>query len=171
VTSNAIGRKPRREASARSPGVECLGGDGQRARETAGLVRSIDTIVSEPHPKLKAYLLAPTLPRPNYVDDPRALFPCRRTFTPWTFLAIGLVAISTTLATCALWAANDPFVGDWKLDPSRSKLTDVMKVEKPSPPVSQTFRSDLRRPYDTARSSSVPAHRVAAINMAWVRAS
>ncbi len=33
------------------------------------------------------------------------------------------------LATGALWAANDPFVGDWKLNPSRSKLTDVMKVE------------------------------------------
>jgi hypothetical protein len=33
------------------------------------------------------------------------------------------------LVTGALWAADDPFVGDWKLDPSRSKLTDVMKVE------------------------------------------
>jgi len=51
-------------------------------------------------------------------------------FTPWTFLAIGLVSISTAFATGALWAANDPFVGDWKLDPSRSKLTDVMKVER-----------------------------------------
>lgn len=27
------------------------------------------------------------------------------------------------------WAATDPFVGDWKLNPSKSKLTDVMKVE------------------------------------------
>ena len=50
-------------------------------------------------------------------------------FTPRTFLAIGLLAISTTFATCVSWAANDPFVGDWKLNPSRSKLTDVMKVE------------------------------------------
>ena len=50
-------------------------------------------------------------------------------FTPRTFLVIGLVAISTTFATCALWAANDPFVGDWKLNPSKSKLTDQMKVE------------------------------------------
>jgi hypothetical protein len=33
------------------------------------------------------------------------------------------------LLTGALWAATDPFVGDWKLNPSRSKLTDVMKVE------------------------------------------
>ena len=28
------------------------------------------------------------------------------------------------------WAANDPFVGQWKLNPSRSKLTDEMKVTK-----------------------------------------
>ena len=34
------------------------------------------------------------------------------------------------LLTGALWAANDPFVGEWKLDASRSKLTDEMKVER-----------------------------------------
>jgi hypothetical protein len=28
-----------------------------------------------------------------------------------------------------LWAASDPFVGKWKLNPSRSKLTDQMKIE------------------------------------------
>jgi hypothetical protein len=33
------------------------------------------------------------------------------------------------LAAGVLWAADNPFVGDWKLNPSRSKLTDVMKVE------------------------------------------
>jgi hypothetical protein len=33
------------------------------------------------------------------------------------------------LVTGALWAANDPFVGEWKLVPSKSKLTDQMKVE------------------------------------------
>jgi hypothetical protein len=27
------------------------------------------------------------------------------------------------------WAAGDPIVGDWKLNPQKSKLTDVMKVE------------------------------------------
>jgi hypothetical protein len=33
------------------------------------------------------------------------------------------------LVTGALWAANDPFVGEWKLNPSKSsKLTDQMKV-------------------------------------------
>jgi hypothetical protein len=46
-----------------------------------------------------------------------------------TFLAISLAAISPGLGTCALWAADNPFVGDWKLNPSRSKLTDVMKIE------------------------------------------
>jgi len=33
------------------------------------------------------------------------------------------------LGTGALWAATDPFVGEWKLNPARSKLTDQMKVE------------------------------------------
>jgi hypothetical protein len=28
-----------------------------------------------------------------------------------------------------VWAANAPFVGEWKLSPSKSKLTDQMKVE------------------------------------------
>jgi len=34
------------------------------------------------------------------------------------------------LLTGTSWAANDPFVGNWKLNPSRSKLTDEMKVTK-----------------------------------------
>jgi hypothetical protein len=29
----------------------------------------------------------------------------------------------------AAWAANDPFVGKWKVNPSKSKLTDEMKVK------------------------------------------
>jgi hypothetical protein len=33
------------------------------------------------------------------------------------------------LAVGTLWAANDPFVGKWKLNPSKSKLTGQMKVE------------------------------------------
>ena len=33
------------------------------------------------------------------------------------------------LVTFALRAAEDPFVGDWKLNPSKSKLPDEMKVE------------------------------------------
>jgi hypothetical protein len=35
----------------------------------------------------------------------------------------------TYLASTAVWAANEPFVGEWKVDPSKSKLTDQMKVE------------------------------------------
>jgi hypothetical protein len=34
-----------------------------------------------------------------------------------------------SLATGTVWAANDPFVGKWKVNPSRSKLNDEMKVE------------------------------------------
>jgi hypothetical protein len=33
------------------------------------------------------------------------------------------------LASGAVWAATEPFVGEWKLNPSKSKLTDQMKVE------------------------------------------
>jgi hypothetical protein len=33
------------------------------------------------------------------------------------------------LVTGMLWAANDAFLGRWKLNPSKSKLTDQMKVE------------------------------------------
>lgn len=32
------------------------------------------------------------------------------------------------LTAAALWAASDPFVGEWKLNASKSRLTDVMKV-------------------------------------------
>lgn len=35
----------------------------------------------------------------------------------------------TYLASGAVSAANAPFVGEWKLNPSKSKLTDQMKVE------------------------------------------
>jgi hypothetical protein len=33
------------------------------------------------------------------------------------------------LVTGTLWAATDPFVGDWKFNPSKSQFIDVMKVE------------------------------------------
>jgi len=34
-----------------------------------------------------------------------------------------------SLVAGTLWAANDPFVGKWKVNPSKTKLTDEMKVE------------------------------------------
>jgi hypothetical protein len=37
--------------------------------------------------------------------------------------------LAACLVTGALWAGNDPFIGKWKVDPSKSKLTDEMKVE------------------------------------------
>ena len=39
------------------------------------------------------------------------------------------LAVAACVMTCAAWAASAPFVGEWKLDASRSKLTDQMKVE------------------------------------------
>jgi hypothetical protein len=49
---------------------------------------------------------------------------------PRTLLALSFAAILTSFGACASWAAaNDSFVGDWKLNPSRSRLTDVMRVE------------------------------------------
>jgi hypothetical protein len=41
------------------------------------------------------------------------------------FLSLPVVC----LAIGTLWAANDPLVGKWKVNPSKSTLTDEMKVE------------------------------------------
>jgi hypothetical protein len=41
-------------------------------------------------------------------------------------LRLLLVAV---LVTSPAWAANDPFVGKWKVTPSKSKLNDEMKLE------------------------------------------
>src|SRR5215469_3459690 len=41
---------------------------------------------------------------------------------------IQLLLVSS-MASGAVWAANDAFVGEWKLNPSKSKVTDQMKVE------------------------------------------
>jgi hypothetical protein len=37
------------------------------------------------------------------------------------------------LVTSTVWAANDPFVGKWKVNPSKSKLIDDVKVEAAGP--------------------------------------
>lgn len=41
---------------------------------------------------------------------------------------LSIVAAACVMA-CAAWAANDPFVGEWKLDAAKSRLADQMKVE------------------------------------------
>jgi hypothetical protein len=43
-------------------------------------------------------------------------------------LSFSLV-LAAYLMTGAAWAADAPFVGAWKLDPAKSRLTDQMKVE------------------------------------------
>ncbi len=45
---------------------------------------------------------------------------------------IGLVAISY-LAASGLWTAQDPFVGKWRLDVSRSMIVDQMRVQSVGP--------------------------------------
>jgi hypothetical protein len=37
--------------------------------------------------------------------------------------------MALSVMACAAWAANQPFVGAWKLNPSKSQLTDQMKVD------------------------------------------
>lgn len=44
--------------------------------------------------------------------------------------SLTLAVISALCFSVTACAAGDPFVGDWTLDPARSKLTDVMKVER-----------------------------------------
>lgn len=39
------------------------------------------------------------------------------------------LAVAVSLVTCAAWGADAPFVGAWKLDPAKSRLSDQMKVE------------------------------------------
>jgi hypothetical protein len=41
--------------------------------------------------------------------------------------------LAAWLTTGTLWAASDPLVGKWKLDPSQSKETDQMKIEAAGP--------------------------------------
>ncbi|HEY1991596.1 MAG TPA: hypothetical protein VGH71_03980 [Gammaproteobacteria bacterium] len=38
-------------------------------------------------------------------------------------------ALAASLMCCVAWAADAPFVGAWKLDPAKSRLTDRMQVE------------------------------------------
>src|SRR5690242_1389953 len=40
-----------------------------------------------------------------------------------------LLLLVACLVTGPIWAANDPFVGNWKLNPAKSQLTDEMKVQ------------------------------------------
>ncbi len=39
------------------------------------------------------------------------------------------VLLVACLVTSSVWTANDPFAGKWKVNPSKSKLNDEMKVE------------------------------------------
>lgn len=47
-------------------------------------------------------------------------------------IRIGWMFLFSCLVLGNSWAADNPFVGKWKLDPAHSKLTDEMKVERVS---------------------------------------
>jgi hypothetical protein len=42
---------------------------------------------------------------------------------------MGCVAAGMMSAVCAAWAQESPFVGDWKLNPAKTRMPDEMKVE------------------------------------------
>lgn len=44
-----------------------------------------------------------------------------------------IILAAASLATSNFWTANDPFVGKWRLDVSRSTLVDAMRVESVRP--------------------------------------
>jgi hypothetical protein len=46
-----------------------------------------------------------------------------------SLFGVFIVALAGCLITGPLWAADNPFVGKWKVNPSKSKLNDEMKVE------------------------------------------
>jgi hypothetical protein len=47
----------------------------------------------------------------------------------WSLSCSSGACAGVCLALGTLWAANDPFVGKWKVNPSKSKLIDEMRVE------------------------------------------
>jgi hypothetical protein len=55
-------------------------------------------------------------------------FMAKRAFPEMHWLLVCLIAAGL-FATGTVSAANDPFVGRWKLDPAKSKITDRMQVE------------------------------------------
>jgi hypothetical protein len=47
----------------------------------------------------------------------------------WILIAAIVGVLALGLATSTAWAAESPFIGEWKLDPSKSRMPDEMKVE------------------------------------------
>ena len=87
-----------------------------------------------------------------------------------TMSADTLISISyISLLPChsSILFANLPYplvcIASWK--------ASLLTIAQPIPPLPKRSEAIVHRPYDTARSSSIRAHRVTAISMAWVRAS
>jgi len=49
--------------------------------------------------------------------------------TASVFRQILVIVPAVCLATSMAWAAESPFIGEWKLDPSRTRMPDEMKVQ------------------------------------------
>jgi hypothetical protein len=47
----------------------------------------------------------------------------------WILVTAVVGVLAPGLATSMAWAAESPFIGEWKLDPSKSRMPDEMKVE------------------------------------------
>ena len=66
-------------------------------------------------------------------DNPERAYFCVAALAQSKEDSIPKHALPLLLVAClfagTLWAADDPFVGKWKLNPSKSKLTEEMKVE------------------------------------------
>ena len=79
-----------------------------------------NTAVTIPIPTVLAFFFIGTLrsKRMN-TRKPLSTFPHRRDYF---LLAVWLV-------TSTAWAAANPFIGEWKLDPSKSRMPDEMKVQ------------------------------------------
>ena len=55
--------------------------------------------------------------------------PPKRAKEARVFKRIRKILPAVCLATAMAWAAESPFIGDWKLDPSKTRMPDEMKVE------------------------------------------
>jgi hypothetical protein len=101
----------------------------------------------------------------------KKLVQARYRFVPLvSFIVIVVSLAAFDNAATARWSASDPFVGNWKLNPSKSTLIDQMKVEATaantyaltfSPAGTETIRADgtdQQGLFGTTVSITVEAH-------------
>jgi hypothetical protein len=62
------------------------------------------------------------------VQDSIAVFP-NEAGEVCMFKRMAVIPVVASLTTGFAWAAESPFIGEWKLDPSKTRMPDAMKVE------------------------------------------